>query len=258
MAKPYDQFRIIAKSSEFRGQFTAIDKKYKTEAESAAMARISRVVLPDFPHHVVQRGARGMDVFFSADDRQEYLSLLSRSASRHALDFLAWCLMSNHAHFVVVPHQSTSLSATFGEAHRRYTRMVNFREGWRGHLWQERFHSYPMDERHLVAAVRYVEMNPVHAALAKNPGDWEWSSARFHLGLSNGDWLVRERSLFGLVDDWRNYLTEADQHNSANYELHLRTGRPLGSVDFVGKLERLTGMILRPKKGGWQKGKKRK
>lgn len=199
-----------------------------------------------------------MDVFFSAADRQEYLSLLSQSALRHALDFLAWCLMSNHAHFVVVPRQSQSLSTTFGEAHRRYTRMVNFREGWRGHLWQERFHSYPMDERHLLAAVRYVEMNPVHAGLVKNPEDWEWSSARFHLGLRSDDWLVRERTLFGLVNDWPNYLTQANEHSNTNYELHLRTGRPLGSVDFVEKLERLTGRSLRPKKGGWPKGKERK
>ena len=123
------------------------------------MARIARVVVPDFPHHVVQRGVRRVDVVFSADDRQEYVSLLSQSASNRSSHFLAWCLMSNHAHFVVVPGQSKSLSATFGEAHRRYTRMVNVREGWRGHLWQERFHSYPMAEHHLLAAVRYVEMN---------------------------------------------------------------------------------------------------
>ena len=166
--------------------------------------------------------------------------------------------MSNHVHFVVVPRQRKSLSATFGEAHRRYTRMVNFREGWRGHLWQERFHSYPMDERHLVAAVRYVEMNPVHAGLVQKPEDWEWSSARYHLGQSTGDWLVKERNLLGLVNDWRKYLTEGDEHDNTNYELHLRTGRPLGAADFVEKLERLIGTNLRPKKGGWQKGKKRK
>ena len=136
--------------------------------------------------------------------------------------------------------------------------MVNFREGWRGHLWQERFHSYPMDERHLVAAVRYVEMNPVHAGLVQKPEDWEWSSARYHLGQSTGDWLVKERNLLGLVNDWRKYLTEGDEHDNTNYELHLRTGRPLGAADFVEKLERLIGTNLRPKKGGWQKGKKRK
>ncbi len=219
------------------------------------------MVIPDFPHHVVQRGVRRMDVFFSADDRQEYLALLSQSASKHALDFFAWCLMSNHAHFVVLPREETSLARTFGEAHRRYTRMVNFREGWRGHLWQERFHSYPMDERHLLAAVRYVEMNPVNAGLVEKAEDWEWSSARYHLGINSFDRLVREQSLFGLVKDWREYLTPPDascRDNTTNYELHLRTGRPLGSSDFLNRLERLTGTTLRRKKGGWQKGKKRK
>ena len=124
----------------------------------------------DFPHHVVQRGVRRMNVFFSADDRQEYLDLLLQSARKHALDFLAWCLMDNHCHFVVVPHHEKSLAGTFGEAHRRYTRLVNFREGWRGHLWQERFHSYPMNERHLHAAVRYVEMNPVEQVWQRDRG----------------------------------------------------------------------------------------
>jgi len=185
------------------------------------------VVVPDFPHHVVQRGVRRMDVFFSPEDRQKYLSLLSQSALKHELDFLAWCLMSNHAHFVVVPGQGKSLAGTFGEAHRRYTRMVNFREGWRGHLWQERFHSYPLDERHLLAAVRYVELNPVKAGLVERAEDWKWSSARFHLGLRTTDWLMREHGLFGLIDDWGSYLREADDGKS-KFELHLRTGRPLG------------------------------
>jgi len=82
-----------------------------------------------------------MDVFFSADDRQEYLDLLSQSASKHALDFLAWCLMRNHAHVVVVPCQERSLACTF----RR--RALQFSVKVAGNLWQERFHSYPMDER---------------------------------------------------------------------------------------------------------------
>ena len=70
-------------------------------------------VVPDCPHHVVERVVRKMDVFFSADDRQEYLDLLSQSASKHALDFLAWCLMRNHAHVAVVPCQERSLARTF-------------------------------------------------------------------------------------------------------------------------------------------------
>jgi putative transposase len=166
--------------------------------------------------------------------------------------------MSNHAHFVVVPRRKSSLARTFGETHRRYTRMVNFREGWRGHLWQDRFHSYPMDERHLLAAVRYVELNPVSAGLVRRADDWEWSSARYHLGISAADRLVRERSLFGLVTDWRAYLTDGDGPDNTDYELHLRTGRPLGAGDFLDRLEQLIGTSLRRKKGGWRKGKKRK
>jgi REP-associated tyrosine transposase len=85
-----------------------------------------------------------MDVFFSPDDKQEYLDLLPQSASKHALDFLAWCLMSNHALWWCPSGEL--LARTFGAAHRRCTRMVNFREGWLAHLWQERFHSCSTDE----------------------------------------------------------------------------------------------------------------
>ena len=125
---------------QFKGQCTAIDKKHETEANSGAPYHVtsigSRSVVPivedvpeviilpelwrktsgvvaDCPHHVVERGVRRMDVFFSADDRQEYLDLLSQSASKHALDFLAWCLMRNHSHVVVVPCQERSLACTF-------------------------------------------------------------------------------------------------------------------------------------------------
>jgi len=222
------------------------------------VARIARVVVPGIAYHVVQRGVRRMDVFFSDDDREQYLSFLSEAASKHALEFLAWCLMSNHAHFVVVPHSVRSLAVVFGEAHRRYTRMVNFREGWRGHLWQERFHSYPLDDSHLLAAVRYVEMNPVRASLVFKPEDWRWSSAHYHLGLSAGDRLVRKRKLLALVNNWQTYLKGTEEDEADKTELHLRTGRPMGPSAFLEKLEKLVGRHLRPNKGGWPRGKKRK
>ena len=69
--------------------------------------------------------------------------------------------MPNHVHFVVVPQHKDSLSILFSDAHRRYTSRINLREGWRGHLWQERFHSCVMDEQYLLATVRYTELNPV-------------------------------------------------------------------------------------------------
>ena len=89
--------------------------------------------------------------------------------------------MPNHVHLVMVPGEEDGLRATLGEAHRRYTRHINFRERWRGHLWQERFHSFIMDEKYLLSTVRYVERNPVAARLCVNPQDWKWSSVRAHL-----------------------------------------------------------------------------
>lgn len=105
------------------------------------MARIARVVLPDVPHHVTQRGNRRLPVFFSDDDRTFYCELLSEGLARADVARLASCLMDNHVHLILVPRASDGLRAALGEAHRRYTRHVNFREGWRGHLFQARFAS---------------------------------------------------------------------------------------------------------------------
>src|SRR3972149_902391 len=93
----------------------------------------------------------------------------------------AYCLMPNHVHLIAVPKSEDGPRRAIGEAHRRYTRRVNFREQWRGHLWQGRFASFVMDEPYLLAAARYVELNPVRAQLVAHGGDWPWSSARAHL-----------------------------------------------------------------------------
>lgn len=106
------------------------------------MARLARIVIPDVAHHVTQRGNRRLPVFFGEDDRREYLRLLADAAAAAQTRCLAWCLMDNHVHLILSPRAEDGLRATLGEAHRRYTRMVNFREGWRGHLFQGRFASY--------------------------------------------------------------------------------------------------------------------
>ena len=157
-----------------------------------------------------------------------------------------------------MPNQERSLAATVGNAHRKYTRAINLREDWRGHLWQERFHSYPLDESHLLAAVRYVELNPVRAGLVADAKDWSWSSARYHLGLTVRDQLVRDRALYDYVGNWRSYLGKEDESQGKGIEYHLQTGRPLGTASFLKKVEELLNRSLIPGKGGWPKGKKRK
>ena len=118
------------------------------------MARMPRIVVPGYPHHVTQRGNRRQQTFFCDDDYRYYIELLSANAQQASTEIWAYCLMPNHVHLVMVPSQEDGLRAALGETHRHYTRHINFRHKWRGHLWQERFHSFLMDENYLLATVR--------------------------------------------------------------------------------------------------------
>jgi putative transposase len=93
------------------------------------MARMARVVVPNFPHHVTQRGNRRQKTFFCEDDYQYYVELVSEYSQQTGTEVWAYCLMPNHIHLVMVPSTEDGLRATLGEAHRRYTRHINFREG---------------------------------------------------------------------------------------------------------------------------------
>ena len=145
------------------------------------MARIARVVALGYPHHITPRGNRRQQVFFCAEDYLAFLDLMAQWCRKYQVEIWCYCLMPNHVHLVAVPQSEGGLARGIGEAHRRYTRRINFREKWRGHLWQERFASYPMDESYLFAAMRYVEKNLIAAGLADNPREYRWSSARAHL-----------------------------------------------------------------------------
>jgi putative transposase len=131
-----------------------------------------RLVVPGYPHHVTQRGNRRQRTFFTEDDYRYYLALVFESARQAETEIWAYCLMPNHVHLVMVPNTEDGLRATLGEAHRHYTRHINYRQGWRGHLWQERFHSFLMDEDYLLATVRYVERNPVAAGLCRGSAEF--------------------------------------------------------------------------------------
>jgi len=110
------------------------------------MARIARVVALGVPHHITQRGNRRQQTFFGSDDYAAYLDLMAEWCGRRGIEIGAYCLMPNHVHLIAVPESEDGLRRGIGEAHRRYSRRINFREGWRGHLRQGRFASYPMDE----------------------------------------------------------------------------------------------------------------
>ena len=166
------------------------------------------------------------------------------------MEVWAYCLMPNHVHLILTPRDEDGLRAALGETHRRYTSRVNHREGWLGYLWQGRFASAPMDESHLLACARYVELNPVRAKLVRQAQDWPWSSAVAHL-TGRGDGLVRTQPLLDRVERWAEFLDLGlDALSHAAFQAAERTGRPLGAREFIADLERQSGRTLIKRKPG--------
>ena len=152
--------------------------------------------------------------------------------------------------------EEDSLRLAVGEAHCRYTRRINFREGWRGHLWQGRFASFVMDEPYLLAAARYVELNPVRAKSVVAPSDYRWSSAAHLKGKDDG--LVRVAPLLELAGNRRRLLNSAvSEEQLREFRTHEHTGRMPGDDDFQQRLEQKLGRVLRPQKPGPKKDSKR-
>ena len=217
------------------------------------MARLSRVVAPGLPHHITQRGNRKQQTFFRYEDYREYIVLMSEWCKRYHVEIWAYCLMPDHVHLIAVPASEDGLRKAVGEAHRRYTRYINFFKGWRGYLWQGRFSSYPMDDAYLLVATRHIEFNPVRAGLVGKPGEYKWSSASAHLTEQDDD-LVTASPLLEIAGDWRDFLSEDISERERDLlRQYERTGRPLGSEDFVQKIEKKLGRILRPQKPGPKK-----
>ncbi len=193
------------------------------------------------PHHVTQRGNRQHTVFFGDEDFAFYKAVLAEQCAVYGVEIWAWCLMPNHVHLIAVPETVAALALAIGETHKRYTRRVNHREGWVGHLWQARFYSCVMDEPHCLMAARYIERNPVRAQLVKRVQQWRWSSARSHLK-NEPDGLVRLDGLLELAPDWRAFLKEKPGgENFDRLRKHVRMGRPLGDQVFLDALEKQVG-----------------
>jgi len=110
------------------------------------MARLARLVIPGLPRHVTQRGNRRQQTFFGDDDYAAYAELMAERCREKGVAIWGYCLMPNHGHLIAVPKTGDELRRAIGEVHRPYTRRVNFREQWRGHLWQGRFASFIMLE----------------------------------------------------------------------------------------------------------------
>jgi putative transposase len=205
------------------------------------MPRSARFVVPGVAHHVTQRGTDRQTVFHSRADRLTYLHLVREQASLGHVSILAYCLMSNHIHLVAVPEEEAALAEFMQRVHGRYAQYLNARRGRCGHLWQNRYNSCALGPRHLWAALRYVELNPVRARLVTTPREYTWSSAEAHL--SGADpWRIADLRFWsesGGAERWRALLSQRDDEADAKaLRRATYSGQPFGDEEFVEILRR--------------------
>lgn len=222
------------------------------------MPRAPRIVVPDAPHHVTQRGNRREQVFFSDADRRMYLRLLGEYCGKHSLEVLAYCLMPNHVHLVVVPHTVEALGVALKPIHLRYAQHINWTRSLSGRLWQGRFFSCPMDEPHLFAAIRYVERNPVRAGMVGKSEAYPWSSAAVHCAGRRDPLLSDPFGVAEAIGDWASWLSESEDAALTDaLRRSTHTGRPLGDTTFQERIESVLGRTVRGGKPGRPRKKTR-
>jgi len=197
---------------------------------------------------VTQRGNRREDIFFSDEDREAYLSWLKEYSEKHQVEILAYCLMTNHIHLVAVPLVEDGLQRVLKPLHMRYAQRINRERGWKGHLWQGRFFSSPLDDAYLWAAVRYVERNPVRAGMVRRAENYRWSSAAAHCD-KRTDSLIDPKSSwnkkFASIEDWSVWLAEGDEAEEIQMlRKNIEKGLPCGADSFIKRLSKLAGREL--------------
>ena len=224
------------------------------------MPREPRVVAVGLPHHITQRGNARQDVFTTNSIRRAYVQLLAEHAAANRLRLLAWCLMTNHVHIVAVPEAASSMANALRHAHGRFSQYWNTVQRRTGHLWQNRYYSCPVEESLVARVIAYVENNPVRAGMVECAQDFEWSSARAHLGEDNAAAMLDMEwwEAHWTSEDWRAVLR--DRAESAQELRDIRqatyTGRPLGSKQFIAGLEENLGRVLEVRPGGRAKQRK--
>jgi putative transposase len=214
------------------------------------MARIARVIIPNLPHLVTQRGNGRQKVFFTEADYDLYRNLLADSCHKTRTQCWAWVLMPNHVHLILVPRDEDGLRSCLAPVHRAYAGIIHARRKKSGHFWQGRFGTTVMDEDHLAEAFRYVLLNPVRAKLVAKADQWEWSSARAYLK-GRDDGLTDTAAMLSRFPDIKALLAaDPNEDNLKRLRKAETIGRPTGNAAFMRVIEKKSGRKLVAQKPG--------
>jgi putative transposase len=213
------------------------------------MARLPRLTVPGYPHHIIQRGNNRQPIFASDADRRVLLALWAEYADKFQVAVHAYVLMSNHFHLLVTPTTETGLPQMMQAVGRRYVRYFNNAQGRSGTLWEGRYRSTLIEtERYLLTCMAYIDLNPVRAGLVSQARDYPWSSHGHHIGLRQ-DKLIAPHALFwGLgntpfareaayAELVQGGLRTEDQEKLTEATIK---GWALGGADFLSDLKRRT------------------
>lgn len=213
------------------------------------MARLPRLTVPGYPHHVIQRGNNRQAIFAAAEDYGVLLDLLSENAAKFGVALHAYVLMSNHFHLLATPDSTEALPLMMQSVGRRYVRYFNDRQGRSGTLWEGRYRSTLIQtERYLLACMAYIDLNPVRAGLVAEAREYPWSSHRHYVGLQMDKHVAPHALIWELGNtpfareaayaDLVRAGLSADQHKALTQSV--LNGWALGEPDFVADLQKRT------------------
>lgn len=230
------------------------------------MARLPRLTVPGYPHHIIQRGNNRQAIFAGTADYELLLSLIDEHARKQHVAIHAYVLMSNHFHLLATPETEDGIPQMMQAVGRRYVRNYNLRHFRTGTLWEGRYKSTLIQaERYLLACMVYLDLNPVRAGMVADPADYPWSSYLHYIG-RRSDKLLTPHPLYWELGNTPFARDEAyaelvragigEKVKQALTDSALR-GWALGEPDYVAELQRRTARRVTPGQAGRPPARKR-
>ena len=229
------------------------------------MPRKARILVSNYPHHIVQRGHNRKAVFITDDDYRYYLENLKEWKNKLGVKLYAWCLMTNHVHIIVEPGDDAStVSELMKRVAGRQTAYVNKQENRSGSLWEGRYKASPIQrDNYLLACCRYVEMNPVRANMVTGPRQYRWSSYRERVDLIKSSMLDFDLTYLGMafnklqrIERYKRYIQKGASDKEVALLMNAWSRNQLtGNACFVDEIEKLAGYRIENRGRGNPRGK---
>jgi putative transposase len=206
------------------------------------MPRTARASVGGLCYHVINRANGRTEIFHKAQDYQAFAHLLRETAARIPMRVLAYCVMPNHFHAAVWPHNDSDLSRWMQWLLTAHVRRYHGHYHTSGHIWQGRFKAFPIEEDgHLLTVLRYIERNPLRAGLVSRAEDWQWSSLRHRSQVSTAGFV--DPGPVAFPEDWMEWVNQA-QTNGELEQLRasVNRGMPFGSDSWVKRMASILGL----------------